>query len=204
MLAFRFPQATICAAVGLSVLAIVAHGPASSAAELRTRGDFSSIAEAEARSLAVFDEIGRVLQHPRCVNCHPAGDRPLQNDDMRPHQPPVVRGEGNIGAVGMRCSTCHQSKNIDHAGLPGHPEWHLAPIEMAWEGKSLGDICRQIKDPARNGGKSMQELHQHMAEDSLVGWGWKPDAARAPVPGTQKAFGDLFAYWIETGAHCPR
>jgi hypothetical protein len=23
-----------------------------------------------------------------------------------------------------------------------------APIEMAWEGKSVSEICRQIKDPA--------------------------------------------------------
>ena len=45
---------------------------------------------------------------------------------------------------------------------------------MAWVGKSLGEICEQIKDPARNGGKSMEELIHHMAEDSLVGWGWHP------------------------------
>ena len=45
---------------------------------------------------------------------------------------------------------------------------------MAWVGKSLGEICEQIKDPERNGGKSMEELVHHMAEDSLVGWGWHP------------------------------
>lgn len=38
-------------------------------------------------------------------------------------------------------------------------------------GKSLGEICEQIKDPKRNGGKSMDELVHHMAEDLLVGWG---------------------------------
>ena len=29
---------------------------------------------------------------------------------------------------------------------------------MAWEGKSLGQICEQIKDPARNGGKTLDEI----------------------------------------------
>ena len=49
---------------------------------------------------------------------------------------------------------------------------------MAWEGKSLGEICEQIKDPARNGGKDLDQLVEHMAEDSLVGWGWHPGAGR--------------------------
>ena len=68
--------------------------------------------------------------------------------------------------------------------IPGNPAWHLAPIEMAWEGKSLGHICEQIKDPERNGGKTMDEIVEHMAHDSLVGWGWNPGAGREPVPGT--------------------
>jgi hypothetical protein len=25
------------------------------------------------RSIALFREAGKVLQHPRCLNCHPAG-----------------------------------------------------------------------------------------------------------------------------------
>jgi hypothetical protein len=79
----------------------------------------------------------------------------------------------------------------------------LAPIEMAWVGKSLGEICQQIKDPERNGGKSMEELIHHMAEDSLVGWGWNPGVGREPAPGTQKEFGNLFRAWAEAGAVCP-
>lgn len=178
-------------------------GVTARAADLKPASEFTGIADAAARGKAMFQEIGRVLQHPRCMNCHPAGDRPTQGDTMHPHEPPVVRGEANIGAPGMRCTTCHQSGNIDHARLPGHPKWHLAPIEMAWQGKSLGDICRQIMDPARNGGMTPAALEKHMAEDSLVGWGWAPDAGREPVPGTQKAFGDLFSAWLKAGAHCP-
>lgn len=81
--------------------------------------------------------------------------------------------------------------------------WHLAPIEMAWQGKTLGQICEQIKDPARNGNKDMAALVRHMAEDSLVGWGWSPGAGRTPVPGTQAEFGGLIKAWAEAGAHCP-
>jgi hypothetical protein len=87
--------------------------------------------------------------------------------------------------------------------VPGHPMWHLAPIEMAWQGKTLGEICEQIKDTARNGNKDMAALVHHMAEDSLVGWGWSPGGGRAPVAGTQRQFGDLIKAWAEAGAPCP-
>jgi hypothetical protein len=190
-------------------LTIVAVGMAVSAAQpepattLKSVQAFSAISDDKQRSLALFEEAGKVITHARCVNCHPAGDRPAQGDDRHPHMPLVVRGVDNFGAVGMRCTTCHGPVNFDPAGIPGHPAWHLAPIEMAWVGKSLGDICQQIKDPARNGGKSMEELIHHMAEDSLVGWGWHPGVGREPAPGTQKEFGELIKAWVDTGAVCP-
>lgn len=195
----------LAAALGLTlagigaVTHIRAEGPG-----LKPVSEFASITDETARSLALFEEAGKVLLHPRCVNCHPAGDRPLQGDAMRPHQPPVVRGEANMGAPGMQCTTCHHEANFDPAGVPGHPEWHLAPIEMAWEKKSLGQICAQIKDAERNGGKDMAALVRHMAEDSLVGWGWNPGRGRAPAPGTQQEFGALIKAWADTGAHCPQ
>jgi len=74
---------------------------------------------------------------------------------------------------------------------------------MAWQGKSLGDICRQIKDTNRNGGRSMAELVHHMAEDELVGWGWHPGGKRTPAPGTQAEFGALIKAWADSGAYCP-
>jgi hypothetical protein len=190
-------------------LTIVAVGMAVSAAQpdpaetLKSVQAFSTISDDKQRSLALFEEAGKVITHARCVNCHPAGDRPAQGDDRHPHMPLVVRGVDNFGAIGMRCTTCHGPANFDPAGIPGHPAWHLAPIEMAWVGKSLGEICQQIKDPARNGGKSMEELIHHMAEDSLVGWGWHPGVGREPAPGTQKEFGELIKAWVDTGAVCP-
>ena len=70
--------------------------------------------------------------------------------------------------------------------------------------KSLGAICRQLKDPRRNGGKSLAELQRHNAEDSLVGWGWNPGPGRQPAPGSQKIFGELTQAWIDAGATCPK
>ncbi len=190
-------------------LAIIGVGMAVSAAQpdpantLKSVQSFASIADEKQRSLALFQEVGKVITHARCMNCHPAGDRPAQGDDRHPHMPLVVRGVDNFGAAGMRCTTCHGPANFDPGRVPGNPAWHLAPIEMAWVGKSLGEICQQIKDPERNGGKSMEELIHHMAEDSLVGWGWNPGVGREPAPGTQKEFGNLFRAWAEAGAVCP-
>lgn len=190
-------------------VAIVAIGAAVSAKQpeagntLKSVQSFASIADERQRSVALFQEAGRVITHARCMNCHPAGDRPAQGDDRHPHMPLVVRGVDNFGAIGMRCTTCHGPANFDPGGVPGHPAWHLAPIEMAWVGKSLGTICEQIKDPNRNGGMSMEQLIHHMAEDSLVGWGWNPGVGREPAPGTQKEFGALIKAWVDTGAVCP-
>jgi hypothetical protein len=85
----------------------------------------------------------------------------------------------------------------------GHPEWHLAPREMAWEGKTPAEICVQIKDPARNGGRQVEDLVHHIGTDTLVGWAWSPGFGRAPAPGTQKEAGALVDAWIKTGSVCP-
>lgn len=170
---------------------------------LKSVQSFASISDDKQRSLALFSEAGKVITHARCTNCHPAGDRPFQGDDRHPHMPLVVRGVDDFGAIGMRCTTCHGPENFDPAGVPGNPVWHMAPIEMAWVGKSLGEICQQIKDPKRNGGKSLEDLIHHMAEDPLVGWGWNPGVGRQPAPGTQQEFGALIKAWVDTGAVCP-
>ena len=165
---------------------------------------FASIADTDTRSAAMFTELGKVLTHPRCTNCHPAGDRPHQGDESRLHQPPVTRGVDGHGLPAMRCSICHGNANFDPGRMPGHPEWHLAPREMAWEGKTLGEICTQIKDPARNGGRKVEDLVHHIGEDTLVGWAWHPGFGRTPAPGTQKQAGALVEAWVSTGAACPR
>ncbi len=170
---------------------------------LATPESFAGIVDPQQRSAAIFTELGKVLTHPRCVNCHPASDHPRQTDRSRTHQPPVQRGADGFGVAPLRCATCHGPANFESGRVPGHPHWHLAPIEMAWEGKSIGEICAQIKDPQRNGGRRVEELVQHIGEDSLVGWAWAPGAGREPVPGTQKIAGSLVQAWVQTGAACP-
>ena len=107
------------------------------------------------------------------------------------------------GATALRCTTCHGAANFAASGVPGHPLWHMAPREMAWQGKSLAQICEQIKDPRHNGGRTLAQIHEHVARDSLVGWAWRPGGSREPAPGTQEEFGALIAAWIESGAICP-
>jgi hypothetical protein len=194
----------IVAVVVSSVTMLAAHAVSDSPSDqLASVESFSSIADPAARSAAIFTELGKVLTHPRCLNCHPAGDRPRQGDMSRLHQPPVVRGADGFGLPAMRCPICHLQANFDPAGVPGNPIWHLAPREMAWEGKTLGEICAQIKDPARNGNRALAALIEHIGEDHLVGWAWAPGYGRQPAPGTQKQAGALVEAWIETGAACP-
>ena len=189
---------------GLFLAAFLA-GPAAMAQSgaLKSPADFAGIADTAERSRALFAEAGKVIQSPRCQNCHPVGERPTQGDDMHPHLPLVVRGADDQGAIAMRCAACHQAANFAPAAVPGAPKWHVAPVEMAWQGKSLGQVCEQIKDPARNGKRTLAQIHQHMARDELVGWGWHPGGSRAPAPGTQAQFGALVDAWIKTGAACP-
>ena len=192
----------------LVVLALVGANavhaqPQAQAPDLKAASDFGSIADRGERSKALFVEAGKVIQHPRCLNCHPKGERPMQGEAMRPHQPPVVRGPADTGAVGLPCTTCHGVANHEPSGVPGHPLWHVAPVSMAWEGQTLGQICEQLKDRRRNGDKSLAQIHEHMAKDTLVGWGWSPGGKRQPAPGTQERFGELIRAWIDTGAACP-
>ena len=178
--------------------------------DLRPLASFSGISDQAERSRALFNEIAKVVTHPRCMNCHPAGNHPLQGDDRHEHLPPVPRGDAGLGVAGLNCATCHTERNFTLVGtgatyksIPGHPRWQLAPLEMAWQGKSVGDICRQLKDEKRNGGRSLALLHEHFAKDDLVAWGWEPGEGREPAPGNQKQLGELVQAWIDTGAQCP-
>jgi hypothetical protein len=175
----------------------------SSVETLASVDSFSAISDPAQRSAALFTEAAKVLTHPRCMNCHPAGDRPRQGDLRRPHQPPVFRGDDGFGLAALRCPVCHQQANFEPSRVPGNPIWHLAPEEMGWEGKTVGQICAQIKDPARNGGRSLDEIVHHVGTDHLVGWAWAPGAGRQPAPGTQAQVGALLDAWAKSGAACP-
>ena len=49
-----------------------------------------------------FATVARVLQSPRCQNCHPAGDRPLQGDRGRPHRMNISRTSVAAGLTTSR------------------------------------------------------------------------------------------------------
>ncbi|WP_229726670.1 Isoquinoline 1-oxidoreductase subunit [Sphingomonas alpina] len=188
-------------------VAVLAGGAGGQARRMPASSVEGGPAGGDARSAALFVEMGKVIQSPRCLNCHPRTDRPNQGDAMTQHNPPVVRGPDGHGAAGLECATCHGPANVAFANgsgsIPGHPNWHLAPIAMAWEGKTLRQICEQIKDPKRNDGKTLEQLIEHNSHDSLVGWAWNPGKGRTPAPGTQAEFGALTRAWVESGAKCP-
>ena len=145
---------------------------------LRSPADFAEVSDKKERSRAIFLEAARVMLHPRCKNCHPAGDAPMQGESSIPHDPPVLRGDDNEGIPGLRCTGCHQDKNLEVARVPGAPKWHLAAREMAWIGKDPHSLCEQLKDPARNGKKTLAQIVDHSAHDELVAAGAK--AASGP------------------------
>jgi hypothetical protein len=176
--------------------------PVGGAAKLRSPDAFSGYQHEAERSRALFVEASRVMLHPRCVNCHPSGDVPLQHAG-RLHDPPVLRGPEDKGVIGMECTSCHQDRNLELSRVPGAPGWHLAPLSMAWVGKGPGALCEQLKDPARNGNKTLAQIVEHSGHDALVAWGWAPGGDREPAPGSQVEFGALMAAWVETGAECP-
>jgi hypothetical protein len=154
------------------------------------------------RSAAAFRQVAAVLRHPRCMNCHTATDFPRQGNERRRHDMLVLRGADDHGAPAMRCSSCHQNTNQSN-GVPGAPNWGLAPLSMAWEGLNDHQLAESLKDPARNGRRSLQQLHEHMAHDELVGWAWQPGGTREPVPIPRNEFARLVREWIDTGAVSP-
>ena len=159
------------------------------------------------QSLRYFDQAAKVFQHPRCLNCHPAGDRPLQGMDMHEHLMNVQRGPKDHGATALNCNACHGTENNKYSQVPGAPHWQLAPRQMGWVGLSKKQLCQKLKagtQPGRMAGDmTPEEFIKHNAEDKLVAWGWSPGERREPVPFTQKKFGDIVAQWIATGAECP-
>lgn len=159
------------------------------------------------RSKAAFMEMAKVLTHPRCLNCHAQGNSPTQGDTMAVHEPPVERGTTGMGGPGMRCSTCHTEANVpffEHAGsVPGAPTWQLAPMTMAFQGKSAGAICAQLKASASEAGRSLEAIYERNRTDPLTAWAWAPGAGRTPAPGTQEDFAKQTRAWIDNGAHCP-
>lgn len=162
-----------------------------------------------------FDPIADVLLHPRCANCHVGADGiPLwstgtdasgaDTGGTRPHGFGIHAGESRMGIETLPCSTCHMDRNgVLEGSAPGAEGWALPPVEMQWIARTPSQICEQLRDPARNGNRTLAEIAAHVAEDPLVVWGWDPGPGRVPAPGTpEKTAADILA-WADAGAPCP-
>jgi hypothetical protein len=160
----------------------------------------------KAHSAAVFKQMATVFQFPRCMNCHTATEFPRQADDRHRHIMSVMRGSEGHGVAALQCQACHRAVNSPETGVPGAPDWHLAPRSMAWEGLSVAELCRSIFD-AKHGGLEPDQLVPHLETD-LVQWAWSPGIdvsgnSRRPPPVSREEFLALAREWIATGAACP-
>jgi len=173
-------------------------------------GAIAAAARSPEQSRAAFAEIVTVLQSPRCENCHTdaAHPYPRQGDDRHRHMFNVARGPDGNGAAGLHCSTCHRAQNNTASGVPGAKGWHLAPLSMAWEGLSAKEICHELLDLRRNGGRTPAQLMAHFAHEPLVLWSWSPGTdhagrARSTPPLSHEQLMAAVKQWIDNGTACP-
>jgi hypothetical protein len=167
---------------------------------------FSMVNRDSIESVKAFETVYKTLMSPRCMNCHPAGDVPLQGDDSHLHVMGSKRGLEGKGVYAMKCSNCHQETNTP--GLhtpPGNPEWHLPPadMKMVFEGKSANELAKQLVDPSQNGHKDMKKLIEH-ADDGLVLAGWNPGEGRTLPPVSHAEFKKAWLTWLKKGAYAPK
>ena len=157
-------------------------------------------------SVEAFMQVYKVLMSPRCMNCHPSGDIPLQGDDNHLHTMYPKRGKDGKGVYAMKCANCHQPENTP--GLhtpPGNPNWHLPPgdMKMVFQGKTASELAKQLLDPNKNGHKSKEQLIAH-ASDGLVMAAWNPGEGRTLPPMSYEDFKKAWVTWIEKGAYAPK
>jgi hypothetical protein len=163
----------------------------------------AACSSAHADSPTDFAVIYAAFESPRCRNCHPAGDAPLQFDDGRPHSQNITRLSI---ANGLPCATCHRDKNNERSHQPpGAPKWNLPPAAtpMVFEGRTQKQLCEQLQDPKQTGNRDLAAIVDHVATDPLVGWGWDPGPGRTPVPIARSRLVAAMRAWVAAGAPCP-
>lgn len=171
-----------------------------------TKSTYPALPKDSVGSVKAFMSVYKVLMSPRCMNCHPAGDAPLQGDDNHIHAMNVKRGLDGKGIYSVRCSNCHQPENT--AGLhmpPGNSKWGLPPanMRMVFQGRTPRQLALQLLDPKQNGGRTKAQLIDHMANDGLVGWAWHPGDGRTLPPMSRAALAAQVRLWIAKGAYAP-
>ena len=166
----------------------------------------SNISKDSIESVRAFMQVFKVLKSPRCMNCHPSGDSPLQGDDSHVHTMNIQRGEDGTGVYAAKCSNCHQPTNVPGIHTPpGNPKWKLPPadMKMVFEGKTAKQLALQIMNYNENGHKNKKQLLEH-ARDTLVKAGWNMGEGRMPPPLSYKAFVTEWNTWINKGGYAPK
>lgn len=151
----------------------------------------------QAASEAAFHTMMQVLTHPRCTNCHPQAGGHI-----------MLGGATNLGVEKKKCNTCHQTSNNLYSGVPGAPDWAMAPPSMGWQGLNKYEIARSMMDPAKNGNRSPDDIMHHLTEHELVLWAWEPGVhpdgtprEKPPVPVDE--YIAAVKEWIDAGAIIP-
>ena len=203
---YSLPLKTITVmAIILSVIVITASAYKSKDNIISDDAKYNSINADSVESAQAFLQVYKVLMSPRCMNCHPSGNRPLQGDDSHIHIMNVQRGKDGKGIYALKCSNCHQPENSP--GLhtpPGNPKWQLPPadMKMVFQGRSAHDLALQIMDYNRNGHKNKEQLLEH-ARDTLVKAGWNMGEGRTPPPLQYDDFVKAWDTWINKGGYAP-
>ncbi|MCE7044563.1 hypothetical protein [Dyadobacter sp. CY312] len=159
-----------------------------------------------AESKAAFLKAYTVFMHPRCMNCHPKGDIPLQGDDSHLHLQGVQRGPEGKGVLALKCKNCHQDTNLKGNFMPpGNPHWQMPPMnrKMAFEGKSPKQLAQHFLDNDFTGFKKMEDMIEHVETESLVLNSFVPIDGRATLPMSHEEFVATVKEWIEKGAAIP-
>ena len=186
-----------------SVIAFMSFGFKNDFTTVRVKND---MIRDSVGSVKAFKDVYKVLMSPRCMNCHPAGDVPLQDDNSRLHDMFPQRGQDGKGLYAMKCSNCHQPTNIGGLNTPpGNPNWHLPPanMKMVFQGRTANQIAKQLVNPKTNGNKTLQKLIEH-ADDGLVKGAWDPGEGRTVPPMSHEQFKKAWITWIKTGAYAPK
>jgi hypothetical protein len=171
----------------------------------KSNNELNPIASEENESLIAFNTMMDVLTHQRCINCHPSDNVPKQGEDRHPHRFGISRANS---MEATNCMTCHQSTNNDYSGVPGAPEWALAPHSMRWEGLSRIEIAKSMMNPENNGNRSPEDIMHHLTEHELVLWAWEPGIGvdgkpRELPPVPVEEYISAVKKWIELGAQIP-
>jgi len=168
----------------------------------------------KADGLAAWSRIYEVTSHPRCSNCHTgASDRPMWSGPSygktRAHGMNIRAGESRMGVEYVPCATCHvtnqntsSTNETPHTAPQVAAPWRLAPIEADWFGKSSDEVCMQLRDPERNGDRTMEDLAAHLDHDLILHWAWDPGGDREPAPYNLKDHISDILTWGSAGFPC--